>query len=80
MSVRNWYEGFPRIIFSSLRQFINAFNRDLDYDIEEKERKAMIDRIWEETLGKSEDQDDAREGTTDDIPFKFEDLDNPIAT
>ena len=37
----------------------------------------MIDRIWEGNLGKSDTRDDAREGTTDDIPFKFEDPDNP---
>ena len=40
----------------------------------------MIYRIWEETLGKIQAQDDAREGTTDDIPFEFEDPDNPSAT
>ena len=40
----------------------------------------MIDRIWEETLGKGQTQDDAREGTTYDIPFEFEDPDNPTTT
>ena len=40
----------------------------------------MIDRIWEETLGKIQTQDDAREGTKDDIPFAFEDPDNLTAT
>ena len=40
----------------------------------------MIDRIWKENLGKRHAQDDAREGTTYDIPFEFEDLDNMIAT
>ena len=39
----------------------------------------MIDRIWKENLGKRHAQDDAREGTTYDIPFEFEDLDNPTA-
>ena len=51
LSVRNWYEGFPCKIFSSLRQFIDAFSVDWDYGIEEHERKEMIDSIWEETLG-----------------------------
>ena len=40
----------------------------------------MIDRIWEETLGKIQTQDDAREWTIDDIPFEFEDPDNSTAT
>ena len=40
----------------------------------------MIDIIWEETLGKIQTQDNAREGTTNDIPFEFEDPDNLIAT
>ena len=40
----------------------------------------MIDRIWEETLGKIQTQDDAREGTTYDIPFEFKDPDNLTAT
>ena len=40
----------------------------------------MIDRIWEETSGKGQTQDDAREGTTYDIPFEFEDPDNLTAT
>ena len=39
----------------------------------------MINRIWEETMGKSQAQDDARIGTIDDIPFEFEDPDNPAA-
>ena len=43
--VRNWYVGFPRKIFSSLRKFIDAFNTDWDYDVEEEERKAMINRM-----------------------------------
>ena len=33
LSVRNWYEGFPRKIFSSLKKFINAFKLDWDYGI-----------------------------------------------
>ena len=78
--VRNWYEGFPRKSFSSLRQFINAFSMDWDYSVDEHEIKAMIDRIWEETLGRSQTQDDSREGTKDDIPFEFEDPDNPAVT
>ena len=45
LRVRNWYERFPRKIFSSLRQFINAFNMDWDYSVEEHEIKAMIDII-----------------------------------
>ena len=52
LSFRNWYKGFPRRSFSSLKKFINAFNTYWDYDVEEHEIKAMIDRIWEETLGK----------------------------
>ena len=40
----------------------------------------MIDKIWEETLGKIQTQGNAREGTTDDIPFEFEDSDNATAT
>ena len=40
----------------------------------------MIDGIWKETLGKRHAQDDAREGTTYDIPFEFEDPHNPTAT
>ena len=35
LSVRNWYEGFPRKNFSSLRKFIDAFSMDWDYDVEE---------------------------------------------
>ena len=80
LSVKNWYEGFPCKSFSSLKQFIDAFNTDWDYSVEEHERKAMIDRIWEETLGKIHAQDDGREGTTMDIPFKFEDPDNLTPT
>ena len=37
----------------------------------------MIERIWEETIGKIQTRDDSREGTKDDIPFEFEDPDNP---
>ena len=37
-SVRNWYEGFPHKIFSSLKQLIDAFSKDLDYDVEEHVR------------------------------------------
>ena len=40
----------------------------------------MIDRIWEETLGKIQTQDDARKGTKDNISFEFEDPDNSTAT
>ena len=40
----------------------------------------MIGRIWEETLEKIQIHDDAREGTTYDIPFEFEDPDNLTAT
>ena len=40
----------------------------------------MIDRIWEESLGKSQTQDDARKETKYDIPFEFEDPDSPTAT
>ena len=39
----------------------------------------MINRIQEETLGKTQTQDDAREGTKDDISFKFEDPGNLTA-
>ena len=46
LSIKNWYEGFPRKSFSSLRQFIDAFSMDWDYGVEEQERKAMIDIIW----------------------------------
>ena len=80
LSVRNWYESFPRRSFSSLRQFINAFNMDWDYGVEEQERNAMINRIWEENLGRIQIQDDSRERTKDDIRFDFEDVDNPTAT
>ena len=52
-------------------QFINAFSLDWDYDIEEQERKAMIDGIWEETLGNNQTQDDSRNEIKDDIPFEF---------
>ena len=45
---------------------------DWDYDVKELERKAMIDKIHEETLGKNQTQVNAREGTKDDIPFEFE--------
>ena len=74
--VRNWYEGLPCKIFSYLKQFIDAFSTDWDYSIEERERNSMIDRIWEEAMGKIYTQDDVREGNIDDIPFKFEDTDN----
>ena len=37
----------------------------------------MIQRIWEDTLGKIHTQDDWREGTNDDIPFEFKYPDNP---
>ena len=40
----------------------------------------MIDRMWEESLGKIQTQDDARKGTKDDIPFEFEDPDSRTAT
>ena len=40
----------------------------------------MIDGIWEETLGNNQIQDDSREGTKDDIPFEFKNLDNPTTT
>ena len=53
LTVKNWYEGFPRKTISSLRQLIDAFNMDWDYDIEEHERKAMINHIWEEIMGNS---------------------------
>ena len=53
-----------------------AFSTDWDYSIEEWERNSMIDRIWEEAMGKIYNQDDVREGNIDDIPFKFEDTDN----
>ena len=49
---------------------------DCDYSVKEQEIKAMINKIWEETLGKIQAQDDAREGTKDDITFEFEDPDN----
>ena len=52
LSFRNWYESFPRRIFSSLGKFINAFNVDWDYGVEEQEINSMINKIWEETLGK----------------------------
>ena len=80
LSIRNWYEGFPCKSFSSLRKFIDALSTNWDYNIEEHERKTMIDRIWKENLGKRHAQDDAREGTTYDIPFEFECLDNLTAT
>ena len=53
---------------------------DWDYDIEEHERKAMIDHMWEETLGNSKTQDGSSEGIEDDIPFEFKDPDNPTTT
>ena len=53
---------------------------DWDYGIEGKERKAMIDSIWEETLGNSQTQDDSSEGIKDDITFEFKDLNNLTAT
>ena len=40
----------------------------------------MIDRIWKETLEKIQTRDDSREGTTNDIPLEFEDIDNLTAT
>ena len=40
----------------------------------------MIDKIQEENLEKIQTQDDAREGTKDDIPFKFENPDNMTTT
>ena len=40
----------------------------------------MIDIIWEETMGRSQTQDDSIEGTKYDIPFEFEDPENPTAT
>ena len=40
----------------------------------------MIDRIWEEAMGKIYTQDDVREGNRDEIPFKFEDTNNPNTT
>ena len=48
-----------------------------DYDIEEHERKAMIDSMWEETLGNNHTQDGSSEGIEDDIPFEFKDHNNP---
>ena len=53
-SVRNWYEGFPRKFFSSLRQLIDAFSEDWYYDMDEHVRKVMINHMWEETLGNSQ--------------------------
>ena len=40
----------------------------------------MVRRIWEETLGKIHTKNYIREGTTDDIPFEFQDPDNPTIT
>ena len=40
----------------------------------------MINRIQEETLGKIQTQDDAREGTEDDISFEFEDPGGNLTT
>ena len=78
--VKNWYESSPCKSFSSLGQFIDAFNMDWDYSIEEQKRKATIDSIWEETLKNNKTQDDSREGTKNDIPFEFKNLDNSTAT
>ena len=78
--VRNWYEGLPCKIFSSLKQFIDAFSMDWDYSIEERQINVMIDRKWEEAVRKIYTQDDAKEGNIDDIPFEFEGTDNPTAT
>ena len=79
-SVKNWYEVFPRKIFSSLKKFIDAFSMDWDYGIKEQERKAMIDSIREETLGSSQIEEDSSKGIKDDIPFEFKDPDNPTTT
>ena len=76
LSVRNWYEGFPRKSFSSLTQFIDAFGVDWDYGIEEYEKKAVIDHIWIETFGNDQEHEEVNE----DAPFEFKDPDNPTAT
>ena len=39
----------------------------------------MINRIWEETLERSQTQENSRKGIKDDIPFEFKDPDNPMA-
>ena len=53
---------------------------DWDYGVEEHEIKAMIDSIWEETLGSNQTQGDSSEGIKDDIAFEFKDPNNPTTT
>ena len=53
---------------------------DWDYGAEEQERKAVIDRIWQETLGSSHTQDDSINGIKDDVPYEFKDPDKATAT
>ena len=77
LTIRNWYEEFPHKSLYSLRQLVESFSMDWDYDIEEHERKAMIDRMWEETMGNNQAQDGSSEGIEDDIPFEFKDPGNP---
>ena len=51
--------------------------RDWDYDIEEHERKDVINHMWEETLENGLIQDGPSEGIEEDIPFEFKYPDNP---
>ena len=53
---------------------------DWDYDIEEHERKSMVNHMWEETIGNTQTQDGSSEGIKDDIPFELKDLDNLTIT
>ena len=45
-NVKNLYEGFPHKNISSLRQLIDAFGEVWDRDMEEHERKVVINHIW----------------------------------
>ena len=56
---------------------IDGFSEEWDHEMKEHERKAMINHIWEGTLGNSLKQDASNEEINEDIPFEFKDPDNP---
>ena len=45
--------------------------------MEEHVRKAVINHMWEETLGNNQKEDGPSKGIEEDIPFEFKDPDNP---
>ena len=75
--VKNWYEGFPPKTSSSLRQLIDAFSKDWDYNMDEHVRKVMSNHMWEEILRNILKQDFPNEEINEDTPFELKDPDNP---